>query len=342
MRRIPALLFALVALAPLRADNTATPEPTTAEESALRMWERFNTAAIMANVEGSPITAEDVRRELRPILPRLRQEATSQEDYRRRINEQSERVIGAIVDDELALSEFREKGMQMPASYVNEQIEEKVIREYNGDRAEYLRSLKRAGRTPLDDRREMERRIIVDYLNGQKRRSVAELSPVKIERFYEANRALFNREAAAKISQIALWPGAADTDEDVRKLAETILARLDKGESFAALAREYSKDTHRERGGDTGWRPLSELNADLAKSVSALPDGGHTAPIEFKAGGRLSLYILRRDAFREAGPKPVEEVREEIEAKLLSDSMRQVREEWLARLRERFFVRQYD
>ncbi len=342
MRRISAVLFSLVALAPLRADNTATPEPKTAEEAAIRMWERFNTASIVANVDGSPVTAEDVRNELRPILPRLRQDSKSLEEYRRRLNEQTSKLIESLVDEELVLHDFKDKGMQMPPSYVNEQIEEKIIREFNGDRTEYMRALRLAGRTPLDERRDMERRIITEYLNGQKRRSVAELSPAKIQRFYEANRTEFTRKAAAKISQIALWPGAADTDEDIRKLAESILARLDKGESFAELAKEFSKDDYRANGGDTGWREMAELNADLAKTVNALPDGGHTAPIEFKAGGRLSLYILRRDAYRPEGPRPVNEVREIIEGKLLADSMRAVREEWLMRLREHFFVRVYE
>src|ERR1043165_1637991 len=62
--RITAVLLAFVALSPLRADNTASPAATSPEEQARRMWERFNTAAIVANVDGEAITAEDIRNEL--------------------------------------------------------------------------------------------------------------------------------------------------------------------------------------------------------------------------------------------------------------------------------------
>lgn len=340
--RTTAILLALVALAPLRADNTASPAPATPEEQARRLWERFNTAAIVANVDGEAITAEDIRNELRPLIPQMRQEAKSQEDYRNRVSEMSGHVLDSLAERELILREFKEKGMQMPPSYVNEQIEEKIIREFNGDRTEYLTALRRMGRTPLDDRREMQQRIIVDYLDGQNKKSVSELSPEKIQSFYEANKGNFTQKAAVKLSQIALWAGAAETDAEVRKLAESIIARLDKGEDFAALAKEYSKDDSREKGGDTGWREISELNAEIAKSVNALADGGHTAPIEFKAGGRLSLYILRRDAYRPEGPRPVAEVREIIEGKLLADARKGARDAWIARLREHFFVRYYD
>lgn len=340
--RITAVLLALVALSPLRADNTASPAAQTPEEQARRLWERFNTAAIVANVDGEAITAEDIRNELRPLIPQLRNEAKSQDEYRTRITEMSGKVLDSLAERELILREFKEKGMQMPPSYVNEQIEEKIIREYNGDRAEYLTALRRMGRSPLDDRKEMQERIIVDYLSGRMRKSVAELSPEKIQRFYEANKAGFTQKPGVKLSQIALWAGAAETDDDVRKLAESIIARLDKGEDFAVLAKQYSKDDSREKGGDTGWREIADLNPEIAKSVNTLADGGHTAPIEFKAGGRLSLYILRRDAFRPEGPRPVAEVREIIESKLLGDAMKGAKDQWVARLREHFYVRYYD
>ncbi len=340
--RITAVLLALVALSTSRADNTASPAPASPEEQARRLWERFNTAAIVANVDGDAITAEDVRNEMRPLIPQLRNEAKSQDDYRMRVTEMSGKILDSLAERGLILREFKEKGMQLPPSIVNEQIEEKIIREYNGDRAEYLTALRRMGRSPLDDRKEMLERIIVDHLGGQMKKGVAELSPEKIQRFYEANKGNFTQKPAFKLSQIALWAGAAETDEDVRKLAESIIARLDKGEEFAALAKQYGKDDSRERGGDTGWREITELNADIAKSVGDLADGGHTAPIEFKSGGRLSLYILRRDAFRAEGPRPVAEVREIIESKLLGDALKGAKDAWVARLREHFFVRYYD
>lgn len=335
------ILFSLLALAPLRA-ATATPSPElTQEQQARRVWERFNTASIIANVDGEPITAMDVRNELRPRFAQIRNESKTAQEFNGRINAATTEVTDMLADRQLILADFRDKQMQMPASFVNEQIEEKIIRDFNGDRSEYLASLRREGRTPLDDREQIRESIIVDYLTGQTRKTVAELSPVKIQAFYEANKDGFKQAASVKLSQILLYAGAAETDDDVRKLSADIIARLDKGESFAELAKKFSKDDTRDKGGEAGWRELKDLNADLSKKIGALPNGGHTGAIEFKSGGRLSVYIFHRDDYRAEGARPIAEVREIIEGKLLAESQKTVREEWLRRLHEHFFVRYY-
>lgn len=336
------ILFSLLVLAPLGAAESPGPAPAlTPEQMAYRQWERFNLAGIMANVDGEPITAMDVRNEMRPRLAQIRQESRTAREFSGKINAATDEILNLLTDRQLVLADFRDKQMQMPPSFVNEQIEEKIIREYNGDRSEYLAALRREGRTPIDDREQIRESIIIDYLNGQNRRTVSEVSPAKIQAFYEANKEHFSQAASMKLSQITLFAGAAETDAEVRKLADSILARLAKGESFAALAKQYSKDDNREKGGDAGWRELKDLNADLAKKLEALPDGGHTEAIEFKTGGRLSLYIFHRDEYRAAGARPVSEVREIIEAKLLADSQKTTREEWMRRLREHFYVRYY-
>lgn len=352
--RNSAAFIALLTLAPVLGAQLLGPAPDTsardaaAREAAAREaqfragWTRNNTAATVANVNGDIVTAEDIRNELLPLIPHLRQEARDEADYERRISEMASRALDQLVERELVLNEAKAKGIQMPTSYITEMVDEKIIREYNGDRTEYINALRRMGRSPLDDRREMQNRTLVDYLGGQMRKSVSELSPEKIQRYYEAHKAEFTQSASVKVSQIALWAGAADTDDDVRRQAKEIEAAIAKGESFDELARKYSKDSSRENGGDTGWREVDSLNEDLAKAVLALPDGGCTPPIEFRMGGRLSVYIIRRVAFRPAGPLPIGEVSERIENSLITEAMKVARDQWFARLRETFYVRYFD
>lgn len=344
MRPTPLLtiLVALAAAFPLRADNSESPKPATPEESARRAWERFNTAAIIANVDGIPVTADDIRTELRPILMQLREQAKSQEELIAKIESARSEVLDAIVHRTLILRDFKEKGMQFPGSVISAEVDERILRDFNGDRAEYLKHLRRIGKTPLDDRKEIQDRIVVDYLTNQVRRTVGETSPEKINSYYEANKDGFKQPASVRLSRISLWPDATETDGEIRSRAAAIIARLDKGESFADLAKEFSKDENREQGGDSGWRAVSELSDNIARAVTGLPDGAHTPAIEFNAGGRLTLYILRRDDFRPEGARPVAEVREIIEGKLMNDAFKTAREDWIARLRDHFHVRYYN
>lgn len=324
----------------LAAENLV--DTMTPEKRAVKGWEAFNTAKIVANVDGEAITATDVRNELRPVFPQLREQAKDEDDFARKLDELRGKVLEGLADRTLILREFKAKGMQFPASIVSGAVEEKIIREYNGDRSEYLRHLRVLGRTPMDDRKDIEAGIIVDYLTREARKGVNEISPVKIQNYYERNKGDFKQAAAVKIARIALWADASETDDEVRKRAEVILARLDKGESFADLARQFSKDDSREQGGDTGWTELASLTDVFAAPLKALPNGGHTGAIEFKTGGRTTLYILKRDDFRPEGAKPIAEVREVIENRLLGDAVKVATDSWKERLRDKFFVRYFD
>lgn len=333
------ILTTLAALSPLMAETNVTPAPMSDQERMRRDWERFNTASIVANVDGEAITAQEIRRIMGGVIQQLRQESKTREEYSAKLESMHTEVLTQLINNLLVIRDAKERGMQFPSSVIASEVDEKIARDFNGDRTEYLRQLRFMGKTPIDDRQDIERKITVDYLTSQVRRTVGELSPEKINRYYEANKDGFKQEAAVKVSQIALWADATETDDEVRKRASEIVARLDKGESFADLAKQYSKDDFREQGGDAGWKELASLSDNIAKSLTALTDGAHSGPIEFKAGGRLSLFILRRDAFRAEGPRPVAEVREIIEAKLMVDATRTVIEDWYQRLHDRFHVR---
>ncbi len=340
--RIAPILLSFAAFAVSRAETTASAQPATETESLHRAWERFNTASIVANVDGQAITAQEIRQMIRGAAQQLHQESKSRQEYDTRLASLRDEIVSQLVNNMLVTREFKERGMQFPPSVVVAEVEEKITRDFNGDRLEYLRSLRMQGKTPLQDRAEIERKIVVDYLTAQVRKSVGALSPEKIQRYYEANKDGFRQQAAIKVSQIALWADAVETDAEVRTRAADIIARLNKGENFAELAKKFSKDDFREQGGDAGWKDLSSLNDDLVKSLTALADGAYSTPIELNAGGRLSIFIIRREAFRPEGPRPVSEVREIIEGKLLVDATRVAIEDWYQRMRDHFYVRVYE
>lgn len=61
--------------------------------------------------------------------------------------------------------------------------------------------------------------------------------------------------------------------------ANDILARLKRGISFAALARERSIDASKSNDGVVGWVLLSQLNPVLGEAVSKLKKGAYAGPI---------------------------------------------------------------
>jgi parvulin-like peptidyl-prolyl isomerase len=114
-----------------------------------------------------------------------------------------------------------------------------------------------------------------------------------------------------------------------RAEAEAVAARLAAGEEFAALAREVSIDVMSGKaGGDIGWVETADMGAEFA-AVAALAVGEVAGPIESKFG----WHLMRLEAIEAPRPRPFEEVREALAARLLEAAKTERRTEWVRQLR---------
>jgi foldase protein PrsA len=98
---------------------------------------------------------------------------------------------------------------------------------------------------------------------------------------------------------------------DDEKTANEIKAKLDKGEDFAKLAKEYSKDPgSAEKGGDLGWFGSGEMVKEFEDAAYALKAGEISKPVKSEYG-----YHIIKVTDKEK-KKSFEEMKEEIEWEL--------------------------
>lgn len=85
------------------------------------------------------------------------------------------------------------------------------------------------------------------------------------------------------------------TDPDkIKKQAEEVLARLKKGEDFAALAREFSGDTSAGSGGDLGWFVHGKMVKEFSDAAFALKPGEITDLVKSQFGWHIIKLEERR------------------------------------------------
>ena len=108
---------------------------------------------IAAIAEGQIITVEELRRELEPIIPRLRVEARNAQEFSKRIDELGKEVLQNMIDRIIIVKAAEEKGLLLPESYIDQEYDEVIDRDFGGDRGRFLEYLRARGETARDFRR---------------------------------------------------------------------------------------------------------------------------------------------------------------------------------------------
>lgn len=155
---------------------------------------------ILAVVEDRVITRDEVMREVAPFIPQIRQKSLSEFEFNKRVSDYIREIVQNMVDRELIVKEFRERGMSIPQSFLDSHFEDYIKKEFNGDRAEFIKFLQAQGKTIKQFKQDQEKDLIVGYMQNEKRQTVAEISPKKIKEYYEANKSKWYTPASAKLA----------------------------------------------------------------------------------------------------------------------------------------------
>jgi peptidyl-prolyl cis-trans isomerase SurA len=123
--------------------------------------------------------------------------------------------------------------------------------------------------------------------------------------------------------------------EQALSKAREIRARLEAGEDFGALAKQYSVDsTTATNGGDLGWIPLSALPESFVTVIGTHPAGTLLEPVAAEEG----IHILKIADRREDRPYDLELDRKELTEMARREKTGRKVEEWVAQLRQEYYV----
>lgn len=321
--------------------NPSTAQSPTAQQSSATPDDGLNLRfanGIAAIVEDKVITVDDIRREIAPLIPQLQRDARNEQDFNRRLEQLQDDVIQNLIDRVLIVKDFRkDEKKQIPASFVDQQIADIQAEQFDGDRSKFLAYLRARGITMTDYRKEVEDDIIYNYMRQQQRKSASIVSPMRIEQFYKENKDRFYQEDSVHLRLIQLNRGPGETDTQLRTKAMEIINRFKNGEKFADLAREYSQDSRKTKGGDWGWQKRSDLKENFSEPLFKLKAGEITDPIMTPEG----CFVLYAEERKYAGIQPIGEVRDQIERILAQQMSQASQERWLERLRRNGYVKHY-
>ncbi len=236
--------------------------------------------------------------------------------------------LNNLIGMKLQIQEAQKMGLYVSDSEIMSAIDE--IKTKYGLTDEALEtSLKSEGLTMEDYEKRLADRILLQKTVNYTVRNKIIISDKEVEEYYEKNKEKFNTGEQFRIRQIFF---AMPTDEAEKSAIEAraleLLNRINNGEDFAKLAKEYSEDPSSEFGGDLGYISRGNVLKEIEEVTAALKKGEVSRPFWSPAG----LHIIKLED-RKGGRSP-EEVRERIRETLFQEAFETKYREWRNSLRE--------
>jgi len=260
--------------------------------------------------------------------------------------------VDGKVDRLLSIAAFGEKGMQIPASYIEQEYNKRLIRDFNGDRKLFRDTLRSKGLSQLEYRKEIEEEIIYSHMLSTRRSLKEEISPEKVELYYKKNSDKYKTDAMVQLGEIAFSQIAGEPETVLLQQAHQVIKEIKGGLSFKDAALKNGQSPFREKSGDWGVM-VSEReirSKEIKKEAFSLKEGEISKPfivniLERKpdgtvgSSGKIAVYILQAIKVTKSGRKPLDEVRLLIEKTLASDIEAKSHRQWLSRLKRDAYVR---
>ncbi len=299
------------------------------------------------SINEESLTVEDV---LEPLIPKLREQAAvlPPGQLQRFVRERVQVELIAQVQDVLLYQEasrgITDQILGVVDRYVDEDIKDRVTREFGGRQTRFEVHLASMGMTLEDAREKVRRRIvIVKYLQDHVVVRIADPTRQELLDYYNTNIESYTQQSSRELCMIDIPKG--DDAPASRRAIEEARSRLDGGEDFRNVARGLSRGIHAAEGGSWGHikAPLHGRYAEPSAIFFELAEGRTSGIVETDD----AFFIVRvadvieseTRLFVDVQPELVERYRNAQFEKLRSEKVRELLEKAAIEPREDLFLR---
>ena len=141
-----------------------------------------------------------------------------------------------------------------------------------------------------------------------------EISEAELSAYYEDSKSRYLQDEQRQAAHILIPFG--DDEAAAEQEAAALTARVQAGEPFDDLARQYSQDSSTaQRGGDLGLLLETQLPDGLGTAIFAMETGDIQGPVRSDFG----FHVVRLDEIVAGGALPLDQVRNELISELSLD-----------------------
>ncbi|MGD6898227.1 peptidylprolyl isomerase [Bacillus infantis] len=256
-----------------------------------------------------------------PAVASVGSESIKKEElYSLLVKQYGDEALDALVTDKII--EMEAKKEKVTISNKEKEEELKNLKESYGGEEGFKAALEQSGVTEAGIAEDIEKYLKTEKLLEPR----IDLKEDEIKAYFEENKDQFAQQEQVKASHILVEDEAA---------AKEVKSKLDKGEEFADLAKEYSTDaSNAESGGELGYFGKGEMEAAFEEAAFALKANEISGPVKTDYG----YHIIKVEDKKEAKEAVYEDSKEAAKKALFDERMQTEYYNWLEEKKEEYKI----
>jgi len=278
-----------------------------------------------AVVNGVVIQEEEVNRGL--LYQQQRMLATTGQVIRPDMMPEARKmVLENLIDRELLYQQSRKKGISIKDAEVNEQLD-RLKKQYPNEQA-FKDSMAEDHLTEDTVKSRIKMNLAVQQFVEKEFEGKVQVTEAEAKAFYDGHPEYFTEPETIRASGILIKTDVksdAAKKEEARKKMEDIQKRVQKGEDFAILAKDFSQDASAAQGGDLGTIPRGRMPKALDDAAFSLKPGEVSNVLETELG----FHLIKVHEKKPERVVPLKDVEEKIRQHLSNQKLKQMVDEYL-------------
>ena len=232
---------------------------------------------IVAVVGEQPILLTELRQRARPYLIKIYSTVpVPQQNVA--VAEMYKELLGKLVDERVVSTAADKLNVSVTTKEVDDAVKLKAA-DLKASIAELLAEAGKQGLSELDYREEVRRELLFGKMLETRVRSRVRPTDDDAKEYYRRILVSERRAQTFRASVITLDLPGGEEGSKRRALADFIVKSARSGDDFATMARKYSIDVSREKGGDVGMQSPGTFGKPVDDAVLRLDAGQVSEPI---------------------------------------------------------------
>lgn len=279
---------------------------------------------ILAIVNDELITLNDLKHYIKTTYMNLSTQKFSPKDVDRYMQELEKNGLEKLIEERLILSKANQIQLDVNQEHVEEKLSEYKQRYPSED--VFMKSLIQHGGTLTDMYDKIKEQLKIKYVIDYEVRSKIYVNPYEITDYYTENKEEFQQKASVTLNSI--FTNYAPDKQSAKSKIESAEAALKTGESFDKVAEQYSE-----------MPPIGKIEkGQMVDAIENTVFDMNVNEVSDIIETEMGYFIFKVTAKTPEKIANLDEVKEEIKAKIFEQKFRNAYVKWLKDLKDNAYI----